>query len=212
MEQPNLQIGSSYPALQKIFQLEVGQITEPIETPNGYQIVRMKEKKDGYIPQYEETKDKVVEAWKMSEAKKLAKQKAEKDLAAVKEAFKDVRRPDFAQTAKNLKLEIQQTPVFGRGEYLPNIGISKDFQDIAFSLTTEDRLAKKIAETEKGFCILHLDSTIPAEKVEFNKDRDKLTDNLLTQRKAEKFNEFLTQLRAEAKIVDNISNLRKQNQ
>ena len=205
MEQPNLQIGSSYEALQGIFQLKVGQIIQPLATPNGYQIIRMKEKKEGYVPEYAEAKDKVIEAWKLNEAKKLAKQKAEENLATIKNAFKDVRRPDFAATAKNLGLEIQQTPIFNRTEYLPNIGISKEFQDVAFSLNEDNRLADTAVETLRGYAVLYLDSKQPLDEQDYEKQKEEIGNNLLTQKRNETFSEFLTQLRLKANLLDHIS-------
>ena len=208
MEQPNLQIGSSYEALQKIFQLKTGEMAGPLETPTGYQIIKIKEKKEGYVPEYAEAKDKVLEAWKLNEAKKLAKQKAEENLAAVKNAFKEVRRPDFAATAKSLGLQIQQTPVFNRSEYLPNIGISKDFQDVAFSLNEDNRLADVAVETLKGYAVLYLDSKQPIDEQDYEKQKEEIANNLLTEKRNAAFTEFLTQLRLKANLQDNIADLK----
>jgi peptidyl-prolyl cis-trans isomerase D len=207
MEQPNLQIGSSYETLQALFQFDVGHVTQPVETPNGYKIIRMKEKKTGYVPEYAQAKDKVIEAWKLSEGKKLAKQKAEENLTAVKNAFKDVRRPDFAATAKNLKLEIQQTPVFSRNEYLPNLGISKEFQAVAFSLNEDNRLADNVVETLRGYAILYLDSKQPIDEKDYEKQKQEIADGLLTEKRNAAFSEFLTQLRLKANLQDNVSEL-----
>ena len=212
MEQPNLQIGSSYQALQKIFELNIGQVTEPMETPNGYQIVKMKEKKEGYVPEYADAKEKVIDAWKLSEAKKLTKQKAEENLAAIKNVFKDQRRPDFAPTAKGLGLKIEQTPVFSRGEYLPGIGISKDFQDVAFSLSENNRLGDVIAETLNGYAVLYLDSKQPMDEQTYEKQKDELREGLLTEKRNAAFSEYLTKLRLQANLQDKISELKAKKQ
>jgi parvulin-like peptidyl-prolyl isomerase len=207
MEQPNLQIGSSYEALQGIFQLKVGDTTAPFETPNGYQIVKMKEKKEGYVPDYNQAKDKVIDAWKLGEAKKLAKQKAEEELAAIKNAFKEVRRPDFAATAKSLGLELQQTPIFSRNEYLPNLGISKEFQEVAFSLNEDNRLVDNAVETLRGYAILYLDSKQPIDEKDYEKHKQEIANALLTEKRNAGFSEFLTQLRLKANLQDNISDV-----
>lgn len=207
MEQPNLQIGSSYEALQKIFQLKVGDVTAPLETPTGYQIVKMKEKKENYVPEYSEAKDKVIDAWKLIEAKKIAKQKAGENLAAVKKAFGDVRRPNFAQTAKALGLNIQQTPTFNRGEYLPTIGISKDFQDVAFNLSEDNRLGDIAVETLTGYAVLYLDSKQPFDEQDFEKQKESIRESVLTEKRNTSFSQFLTQLRLKANLQDNISEL-----
>ncbi len=211
IEQPNLKVGWSYPILQKIFQLKVGEISEPLQTPKGFQILRILEKKDTNIPDYEETKDKVKEAWIKSQAKKIAQQKAEENLKLIQQTFQSLRRPDFVDIAKNQGLEIHQTPVFSRGEYLPKIGISRDFQEMAFSLNEERKLSEGIVETETGFCILHLDSRIPIDQKEFEKQKEAFSKTLLFEMKTAAFNDFLTLLRLRADLEDNISKLLDQN-
>jgi hypothetical protein len=167
----------------------------------------MKEKKEGYVPTYEEAKDKVIDAWKLIEAKKLAKQKAEENLAAVKKTFGDVRRPDFAQTAKALGLTIQQTPIFNRGEYLPTIGISKDFQDVAFTLSEDNPLADVAVETQTGYAVVYLDSKQPLDEQDYEKQKESIREGLLAEKRNAAFSQYLTQLRIKANLQDNISDL-----
>jgi len=110
----------------------------------------------------------------------------------------------FSAAAKTLGLEIQQTPVFSRGQYLPKIGLSKDFHEAAFNLQEDDRISQ-VVQSVKGFCILHLDSFTPAQMEDFEKKKDSLRESLFTEKKSKVFNDFLTKLRLEANLVDNIS-------
>jgi hypothetical protein len=139
-----------------------------------------------------------------NEALKLSKQKAAEYLKTIQETFAPLKRPDFAKTAKGLGLEIYQTPLFARGEYLPKIGIVRDFQDKAFALTPEKSLSD-LVETPKGYCILHLDSRVPASKDDFQKDKAALSQQLLLEKKNAVFNEFITRLRLNAKLEDHVS-------
>ena len=70
-----------------------------------------------------------------------------------------------------------------------------------------------MVETSRGFCILHLDSRIPASREEFEKEKDKAMASLLTQKKEEIFNDFLTRLRIKANLEDHVAELmKKQNE
>lgn len=208
MEQPNLQIGWSYDLLQKIFDFQVGQISEPIATANGYQVLRLKEKQPSHTPDYETAKDKVKEAWVRDEAKKLAEQKAITSLQAIRVSYDSVRRPDFIGIAKEQGFNIEQTPVFSRGEYLPKVGLSKDFQDTTFALNENNKLSG-VVEAEKGYCILHLDSVLPIDMDDFAKHQEEFRQELLQEKRAARFMDILTHLRLKANVVDNISNRSK---
>jgi len=208
-EDPNLTIGWPLELIQKLFQLGIGQIEGPVETHNGYHILRVKEKKRSYIPDFEEAKEQVRSAWMANEAKKLAKIKAEEYSKTFHEEFASVKRPNFAQIAKKNGLDIHQTPVFNRGQYLPVVGLAKDFQETAFSLDPDNRLSG-VVETAKGYCILHLDSILPAEKEEFEKDKEEFKKEMLSERKKNAFSDFLTYLRLKADLQDNIAAMKTQ--
>jgi len=209
MEEPPLKLGMSYELLSQIFLAEEGEILSPYENLNGYYIVKVKQKRARYIPNYEEAKEKVRQAILKNAAKGKTQQKAQEYLTAIKEQYNQNKLEDFAQAAKNLNLEIQQTPVFTRGQYLPKIGISRDFQETAFNLSKENKISD-VVETPKGFCILHLDEYIPADKKEYEKQKDDLSQQLLLQRRNEIFGDFLSKLRLDANLIDHISKQKQQ--
>jgi peptidyl-prolyl cis-trans isomerase D len=206
MEQPDIKQGWSYPTLQKIFQLEDGKISEPLETATGYQIVRIADRKDAYVPDYEQARDKVKEAWIHNEAMKLSKKKAEEYLQKIQDTLAGLKRPDFAKVAKELGLELSQTPVFSRGEYLPKIGISRDFQDSAFALTLEKPLSS-VVETAKGYGILYLDSHIPVSQEDFQKEKETFSQQILTEKRNAIFSEFVARLRLQANLEDHVAKI-----
>jgi len=204
MEQPELQDGWSFPLIQRIFQLQPGEISEPVETASGFQIMRIREKIETTAPDYPQVKDKVKEAWTLNQAKELAQQKATEFLLVFREEFERLKRPDFAKIAKENNLQLYKTSVFNRGQYLPVVGISRDFQETAFSLAKEKPLSD-VVMVEKGACILHLDNVMPLEDKTFEEQREALTEELLLEKRAQAFNDFLTHLRIKADPEDNIS-------
>lgn len=209
MEQPILKPGWTFPIIQKLFQADEGDVLEPIETPDGYQLLRIKEKKDAYIPEYEQAKEKVREHWIADQARKLSKEKSEQAYQSLVSEFTKFKNPDFVAITKSLGLNIQQTPAFGQGEYLPTLGIAKDFQETAFKLTEASRLSGPV-DTTKGYCLLYLDKIIPADMKEFEKEKEKLQERLLIEKRTEEFNNFLTKLRIQANLEDNIAKLKAQ--
>ena len=150
-----------------------------------------------------EAKEKVRASVVAKEAKSIARQKAEETLKTIKEEWARAALKEFPAIAKNLGLEISQTPVFTRGQYLPKIGISGDFQEAAFQLTEENSISDTV-ETANGYCILHLDAYTPADEKAYEKERETLRTSILKERKAQAFNDFLSRLRVKAKVISHI--------
>jgi peptidyl-prolyl cis-trans isomerase D len=196
MEQPNLKAGWPFELIQQIFAMKPGEISQMVETSQGYQILRMKETKAAAMPEFAEVKTQVVEQWKTAQAAKLAKAKAEDISKKIQEA----KPVDFTKTAKDLKLEVVQTAAFGRNEsYLPKLGPAPDFMEKAFALTKEKPLSD-VAETSKGYCLIHLDSRSEADMTDFEKEKTKFSNAILLEKKTKAFNDFLTRLRLIANL------------
>ena len=191
--------------LSQLFQQPTGQISAPFETADATFISKVKETKESYLPQYDEVKDAVKEAVLNKNARETAKTKAEEYLASIKGEIEKTMPHDFTKTAKTLGFDIRKTPAFIKGQYLPEIGIAKDFQDVAFALSESNKISG-VVETEKGFTILHLDERVPAQKEDFDQKKNELKGSMLQEKKSNAFNIFITNLRLNAKIVDNISN------
>jgi len=209
IEQPDLKLGWPYELLQRAFTLEQGEISEPVETSKGYYIIKIKEKKDSHLPDFYEVSDKVSEVLLNKKAQELTKQKAEKTLSDIKKVFAENPNAKFSEVAANLGFQATQTPLFKRGAYLPNLGVSQDFQEKAFALSNSKE-SGDIVETTKGYCVIHLDQLVPADQEKYENEKEELRKNLLTARKTEAFSSFLGRLRANAKLVDNIARLKAQ--
>ena len=213
-EQPNLKIGWSYELLKKAFELVKGAIPPPIETTEGYYILKLKERRGSYIPEFSEIQEKIKDAVLKEKAQQIAGTKAAEILKTLKENL-SVDRQDLQQTpekkfnelADSVGLSVTQTPLFSKGEYLPNIGVSRDFQEAAFSLNEQNKLSG-VVETPKGFCILYFQGREQARQEDFLKEKDQFTQSLLEEKRSEAINEYLSVLRIKANLQDNIAKLK----
>lgn len=201
LDQPNLSLGWSFEVLNKVYQLDLNQISEPLETPRGYVIVQMKEKQNSRLPEYAEVKDKAKDAYLREQAKGAALEKAKEYREKIKSEYDQSSVPDFPKIAQKLNLKILQTPVFNRGQYLPAIGLAKEFQEAAFGLDEKNKISDAVA-TDKGYSILYLDRYIPVDEAQYQKDKETFSQTLQTEQKNEVFSGFLTQLRLQAGLVD----------
>jgi peptidyl-prolyl cis-trans isomerase D len=203
IEKPLFMFGS-FDALNQIFHLNVNEISEPLETNDAMFIVRMKDKKEAYIPSYDEARDAVQRAVKKNEAKRIARAKAEQYHQQIKDHLDA--NAKFLQTVKKIGLDAHQTPLFNRGQYLPIVGLEKSFQEAAFQLNKKNPL-NEVVEISKGYCILHLDAYQSVDKKDFMEEKDSFQQKLLAERRMQRFNDYFARLKAEANLS---SNLKKQ--
>ena len=202
-ESPNLGIGLPFEALQKAFSFNIGQISEPIETPQGYLIFRLKEKKDASVPEFKDVIERVRESLLQTKAQELARKKAEEIYPELTKAFEASSPKNFANAAHSIKLSIEQTPYFGRGEYLPSIGASGEFQEAAFELKNDQEISG-IVQAPKGFCILHRDGTQDVDMEKFAKDKETFSKEILSEKVNAHLVDFLAQLKKQADFKDDL--------
>ena len=208
-QNPNLDLGFSFEILQEIFTLAENQVSAPFESSNKLHIIKVKEKKESHIPDYETAKKAIKKAFLREAAKEITKDKAKEYLKQIKNELDKTMIKDFVKASKLFNLDLHQTPFFSRGQYLPDIGISKEFQDTAFTLN-EDNKISDVIEISTGYCVLHLDSYEPADEKSYAEQKENIQSNLLNQKRNQVFNKYHSRLKLEANLLDNVSKLREQ--
>ncbi|MFA5059610.1 MAG: SurA N-terminal domain-containing protein [Candidatus Omnitrophota bacterium] len=207
-EQPPLKLGWPFELLQKIFSLEDNEVSGPVETAKGYYFVRLKEKKDSYIPEYAEVEEKVKEALGLEKARDISRSKAEEALKNINQTIEQNPEQKFSAIAKTLNLSVSQTKPFTRGQYLDNLGVVQEFQDAAFALIGTNRVSP-VVEISKGFCIISVDNFVPIDEEKFKKEKEDFSKAVLAQKKNSAVDEFIERLRIKANLQDNIKALKE---
>jgi len=209
MEKPILKEGWTFSLIQQLFRNDVGFIPPPIETAQGIDLLQITAQKDATLPDYAEIEPQVREAWIQTQARQQAEQEADAYLKKIRTGLGNPKKSAFIQFAKDQGLEILQTPVFTRDQYLPKLGPARDFKTAAFDLEPDQPISDVVA-TANGYAILHLDSKIPVDMQQFQGKKSEIAQTLLSQKATESFNDFITKLRQEARLEDNITRLLEQ--
>jgi peptidyl-prolyl cis-trans isomerase D len=196
-------IGWSYEFANAAFSLRLGKLSSPIKTEKGCYIIKVKEKKEPYLPSLEEVKQEVRLVLRDQKARELAKEKAKEYLSKIKVFFETNPQEDFAQIAKDLSLKFGQTDAFTRRGYISGIGINEDFSKTAFSLSKGE--VSDVVETPQGFYILRLDEFLPIDEAKFSQEKEEFKKNLLLRKKEENFQRFFAKLKEKAQLQSNIS-------
>ncbi len=211
LERADIKISWPFEVLKKAFDLELNQISEPLETHSGYSILKCKGKQTSHVPDFPTAKDQVKDVLILKKASEVAKSKAQSYLQEIKNGINSDPSKNFSDLAQSLNLTAQKTDLFNRGQYIPNIGIAKDFQDLAFSLNEQNKLGGPVA-TPKGFCLLFFESIVETSTEAFEKDKNQFRTRIMEEIKNEFFNEFMASLRLKANLEDNIAKLIDKNQ
>jgi len=182
-------IGWSPEILNLLSKLKIGQYSPPIQMGKYYYILRLKEKKEAYIPDFENIKDKVRERFIKDKSTKLAKDKIEECLAKLK---------DFDKAAGECGLKSGSTGYFKYGSYIEGIGASDNFWMKASKLK-EDGFSDVIDMGPSGFYIIKLKSRIPIDEKKFEKEKAEFSQKLLSQKKEEYFAQFIEDLKRKAR-------------
>src|SRR5512136_3457837 len=103
--------------------------------------------------------------------------------------------------AKERGLQTEETGVFTRTQgVIPKIGPTGEFKGDLSSLTQNHPVPKEVLQTKEGYFVVRLSALEQADKNKFSAARKNLEKRLAYQKQEEFFQNWLSQLRAKAKI------------
>jgi len=173
-----------------ISQAKLRQYLPPVQIDKTYYLVRLKEKREAYLPKLEEIKDKVQLAFVRDAAYQLARAKIEACLEKLKE---NPQAADFDKAAKAFNLKSGATQPFKYGSYIEGIGGSDIFWTQAQNLKENEFSA--VVEVPSGFYIIRVKSKNPIDENKFKAEKEDFSQKLLAQKKQEIFAGFIGELK-----------------
>ena len=200
------EIGLSYEFLNAAFSLKVGEVSNIIETPKGYFIVRVKEKRQAHLPELEEIKEEVERAFVKQKSWQLAQNKGKDILPQLKELMEE-KELTFQKAAEKLNLEVKETEEFSRFSYISGIGQSLEFTQGAFEL--EPGEVSELIGVPNGYCILSLQEVFPIDEEKFAQEKEEFTQRVLTREKGAFYKVWFDNLKKEANLVSNMEKIRE---
>ena len=166
--------GTMNPALEKVaFKLEVGKLSEPILTDQGYEIMRVDEKKPETQTDFEVAKAKIEE--------KLLEEKARKKITADADRFYEqvYRSEDLQGPAKQFGFEVHKANGVAKAVGLPDLADDPKIMDEAFQLKTGE--VSRLIKSGDRYTVLKLlekvNQRVPAlDEVRGTVEKDFLKD------------------------------------
>lgn len=192
-------IGWSQEVSNMISNLKVGEFTQPIRTDKNYFILKLKDRKEANIPEFEKIKDKVKETFIKEKSTKLAKEKIEECLKALKDIYKqNPKSVDFEECSKKFGLKSDSTKPFKFNSYIEGIGSSDNFWTIGRELKAGE--SSDIINMPSGFYIVKVKDRVPVDEKKFEKEKEEFSQKLLLQKKQEYFGKFTEELMKKAQL------------
>jgi peptidyl-prolyl cis-trans isomerase D len=127
-EDPIPGLGPAPQIATEAFQLKDNTVSGPLMSARGTVFIAVSGKRDPYVPNLDEVKDRVREDVIRQRATELSRQRAGEIAAALKSA------KDFAAAAKAQGLESKDTELIARNSAIPDVGINPEVDKVAFSL------------------------------------------------------------------------------
>ena len=171
------------------FFLATDSISEPIDTPRGCYILKLKESNPAYVPEFEEIKGKATDKLKLEKSREIAKQESIEYQKEIADKLAKNPKLDLEKIAEQLKLKYTNKEDFKRNSYLPGLGISKDVENFAFDLTKNS--VSDVIEMPSGFYILRRVEFNGIDQEKFEEEKESLTEKFLQQKKDSVFSEYV---------------------
>jgi peptidyl-prolyl cis-trans isomerase D len=193
-DEPIPGIGWSPQISDLISRLKVGQLSSAIHADKYYYILKIKEKKESYIPDFAEVKDKVRDRLLKEKSQEMAKEKIDNCYKELNATYQiNPKSVDFKEAAKKYGLGFDSTGFFKYGSYIEGIGASDSFWTAAFNL--KDDQPSTVLSLPTGFYIIKVKERNPLEEKRFQAEKAEFAEKLLLQKKQEYFDKFLEDLK-----------------
>ena len=194
-DEPIMGLGGAPEVAARAFQLNPGEMSGAVPTQRGVVFMTVTEKKDPYVPQLDEAKDKVRDTVLTQKAREMARQKAEAVVAKVKGAA------DFDKAVKAAGFEARTTELIARDAPIPELGVAPAVTEAAFALP-QGGVSGAIA-IDAGAAVVKVVEKQEVGETEIAANRDQFRQELLSDRRNRFFSAYMVKAKQKMKIEVN---------
>jgi len=185
-------LGQAPQVAAEAFQLKDGAVSGPLASPRGVVFITVSNKKDPYVPNLDEVKDRVREDTTRAKATELSRQRAGEVAAALKSA------KDFAAAAKAQGFPAQDSELVTRQGALPGIGVSPEVDKVAFGLAA-GAVSDPIV-TDRGTVIVKVLEKDEVTPEEFATAKEQFRADLVNERRSRFFSAYMGKLKEKLNV------------
>ncbi len=187
------------PFEEAAFGLKVGELSQPVETPFGYHLIKLTGRKEAKPSTLAGVRGKILDRLKEAEAKRLAQRAASEFHLQLKDT------PDLANAAAQSKVPAASTGWLTDQDSLPKIAESQTIVDQAFNLPLNKPSQPLFAGETIVFVQITAEQFQPWDEAKYLAGHDLLREKLRTLRGNQAIGDYLASARKTAVIVNNIA-------
>lgn len=199
-------IGRSFPLMNALFDLEVGEATEATDVNGTFVVAVLEEKVPAAIPELATVEAQVELDYRREHASVLAQTAADELLAAAQAA-------DLATAAAAAERDVQESEGFVRGaRVIQGIGSDDALRDAAFALVPEAPLAERSFVIDEDAFVVALAGRDLPEGEELDSAVERTREQMENRSRSAVLQRWIAELRADAEIRiynDNIERIRE---
>jgi len=181
--------GNDNKVKNNIFKLDIAEISSVVDLNGKKYIFELMDRKESYIPAFEEIKDTVENDYIDNKALELSKKALEGELDTAK---------SVEEVAKKLKVTYTTTPSFKRLESIPSLGADSDLVNEIYK--TKKGVIKKVYLLNGKSHIIEVMSVEKPDMAGLADERENLKAFLLTMKQDEAFKSYIESLKNKAEI------------
>jgi len=192
-------IGWAPEIMNLISKMKPNDVSMPIRINEQYFVLRLKEKKEPYIPEYDSIKDKVALKLITDKSQRIAKERINACALALKTAYKaNPNAVNFDKFAKEFGLKSEIVTSLKYGGYIEGVGTSDNFWNAALKLKYNE--ISDVIQVPSGYYIIKVKSKKPIDPKKFEAEKAAFRQQLLLQKQQKNFTIFLEELKRKAQM------------
>lgn len=179
-------IDNAFLFTQTAFGLQTDEISAPTLIGRRYVIMRLLERKESYVPPFEEVRERVREALMQERSRELAQKKATELLSE----FQTGRT--LEEVAQSLQTEVEHTGLFARSTTLPKLGRPTEFIKETFGMAVGE--ARLIGLQEQPVIAVVTERTA-FDNEAYEKEQAQIRQRVLRQKRDHMFTQWINDVR-----------------
>jgi len=198
------ELGSTPDLHQTLSQLRAGELSTPLQVPQGPVILTVKDIQPAHQGTLAEVRDRVIADYQQDQSTELARTKAN-ELAKLAQAG-----TPFDKAAKSLALAVKTSESFARTSTIPDLGSGRQVE-AAFGMPVGQ--VSPAAQVGGNWLVYRVVGHQPVNPAEFATQIDQIRQQLLQSKQAAAFDAFRTaledRLKKEGKLVINADAMKR---
>jgi parvulin-like peptidyl-prolyl isomerase len=200
-EEPIDGLGPAPEVAAQAFQLADGAVSPALRVSRGWVLASVIGKEEPRIPDFAEVRERVRDDVTRQRAADLAKSRAAEIASMLKGAS------DFTAAAKQAGLEVKPTELITRGSPIPDLGVSTEIDNVAFSLPVNG--VSDPVVTPQGTAIVRVVEKEGVTDEQVASGMDQVRDELVNQRRDRFFSGYMVEAKKRLDIAINQETLQR---